>query len=73
MFDEKWQENRNLFKQMTHLREFAQAQNVKGIQIKEIEDEGRSPFLIVDVEASAGNTGKPAPKEQVLMYGHMDK
>ena len=58
---------------MTHLREFAQAQNVKGIKIKEIEDEGRSPFLIVDVEASAGTTGKPAPKEQVLMYGHMDK
>ncbi len=42
---------------MTHLREFAEARNIKGIKIKEIEDEGRSPFLIVDVEASAGNTG----------------
>jgi hypothetical protein len=57
LFDENWKVNRNLFKQMTHLREFAEARNIKGIKIKEIEDEGRSPFLIVDVEASAGNTG----------------
>jgi len=39
---------------MTHLREFAEARKIQGIKIKEIEDEGRSPFLIVDVEASAG-------------------
>jgi acetylornithine deacetylase/succinyl-diaminopimelate desuccinylase-like protein len=43
------------------------------MKIKEIEDKGRSPFLIVDVEASAGQSDKPAPKEQILMYGHMDK
>lgn len=40
--------------------------------IKDIEDEGRSPFLIVDVEANAGNTDR-VPDQQVLMYGHMDK
>ena len=57
---------------MTHLREFAEARQIKGIKIKEIEDEGRSPFLIVDVEASAGNSDKK-PDYQVLMYGHMDK
>jgi hypothetical protein len=34
---------------MAHLSEFARNQNIKGIKIKEIEDEGRSPFLIVDV------------------------
>lgn len=43
------------------------------MQIKDIEDEGRSPFLIVDVEASAGNTDKAPPSKQVLMYGHLDK
>lgn len=58
---------------MTHLRHFAEQQDVKGMTIKEIEDEGRSPFLIVDVEASAGSTGKAAPSKQVLMYGHLDK
>lgn len=57
---------------MTHLREFAEARKIQGIKIKEIEDEGRSPFLIVDVEASAGDTGV-VPSSQVLMYGHMDK
>lgn len=39
---------------MTHLREFAEARNIQGVAIKEIEDKGRSPFLIVDIEASAG-------------------
>lgn len=48
---------------MTFLREFAEARGVKGMKIKEIEDKGRSPFLIVDVEASAGLSDKPAPKQ----------
>lgn len=58
IFDEDWQNNRNLFKQMTHLREFAEARKVKGISFKEIEDEGRSPFLIVDIEANPGKSGR---------------
>lgn len=57
---------------MTHLREFAEARNIQGIRIKEIEDPGRTPFLVVDIDAHAGNTGR-TPDKQVLMYGHMDK
>jgi len=42
------------------------------LNIKAIEDEGRSPFLIVTVDANAGNSGK-TPDYTVLMYGHLDK
>jgi acetylornithine deacetylase/succinyl-diaminopimelate desuccinylase-like protein len=72
IFDEHWQENRNLFKQMAHLKSFAEGQGLKGMVIKDIEDKGRSPFLIVDVAAFSGSE-KPAPEGQVLLYGHMDK
>jgi acetylornithine deacetylase/succinyl-diaminopimelate desuccinylase-like protein len=72
IFDAQWQENRNLFKQMDHLVNFAKKQGIKGAVIKPIEEPGRSPFLIVDVEASAGS-GDKAPDYTVLMYGHMDK
>ena len=58
---------------MDHLVSFAKSRDVKGMKITPIEDEGRSPFLIVDVEASAGQSGKPAPDYSVLMYGHLDK
>jgi hypothetical protein len=72
IFDEKWQENQNLFKQMDHLIAFANAQNVKGMKITPLKDEGRTPFLIVDIEASAGG-GEKRPDYSVLCYGHLDK
>jgi hypothetical protein len=43
---------------MEHLKQFALARGVKGMKIKDIEEKGRSPFLIVDVEASAGAKGQ---------------
>jgi hypothetical protein len=57
---------------MAHLKAFAEERGIKGMVIKDIADEGRSPFLIVDVEAFAGETGRK-PDNQVLMYGHLDK
>ena len=73
IFDEHWKENRALFKQMAHLKSFAEKRGIKNMVIKDIEDEGRSPFLIVDVEAFAGSEREKAPEQQVLMYGHLDK
>jgi len=51
IFDDQWQENRNLFKQMYHLVAFAEKVGVRGMKILPKEDPGRTPFLIVDVEA----------------------
>lgn len=36
---------------MDHLVSFGKAQNVEGATFIPIEDEGRSPFLIVDIPA----------------------
>jgi len=74
IFDEDWQTNQALFKQMDHLMNYAKAQNIAGMKLIPLKDEGRSPFLIVDVDASAGTEeGKTAPDYTVLLYGHMDK
>lgn len=42
------------------------------MEIKDIADHGRSPFLIVEIKAHPGKTGR-TPDPEVLMYGHMDK
>lgn len=39
---------------MDHLMNYANAQNIAGMKLIPIKDEGRSPFLIVDVDARAG-------------------
>jgi hypothetical protein len=41
---------------------------LKGITIIPLKDEGKSPFLIVDVAATNNDN-----KNEVLLYGHMDK
>ena len=59
---------------MDHLVSFSRAQNVQGMEIKPIEEPGRSPFLIIDVAAMAGNQVDSSKQVQtLLMYGHMDK
>merc|ERR1712166_987184 len=59
---------------MDHLMNYAKSQNIAGMKLIPLKDEGRSPFLIVDVDASAGTEeGKMAPDYTVLLYGHMDK
>ena len=61
-----------MFKQMYHLVAFAEKVGVRGMKILPKEDPGRSPFLIVDIDAQPGSNG-PAPDYCVLMYGHLDK
>ena len=50
------------------MKGFAENQKLKGCNITPLKDEGRSPFLIVNVEPT-----DPANKNCVLLYGHMDK
>jgi acetylornithine deacetylase/succinyl-diaminopimelate desuccinylase-like protein len=44
------------------------SQDLKGATIIPLKDEGKSPFLIVDVAATDS-----ANQNVVLLYGHMDK
>lgn len=68
IFDDQWQENGFLYKVCDLLVDFAKSQDLKGCTIIPLKDEGKSPFLIIDVAAS-----DPSNKNCVLLYGHMDK
>ncbi len=68
LFDEHWQTNGHLYRQCDHLVQFTKDQNIQGAKITALKDEGKSPFLIVNVDpflTESTNT--------VLLYGHMDK
>ena len=67
-YDENWQKNKALIKQCNHLQSFVMEQELAGCEVIVLKEPGRTPFLIVKV--AAFNTDS---KENVLMYGHMDK
>jgi acetylornithine deacetylase/succinyl-diaminopimelate desuccinylase-like protein len=50
------------------LKAFAENQKLKGCNITSLTDEGRPPFLIVNVDPTEATN-----KNCVLFYGHMDK
>ncbi|CDW75791.1 peptidase m20 [Stylonychia lemnae] len=68
LFDPEWQTNGHLYRQCDHLVNFAKSQDLKGVNITALKDEGKSPFLIVNVEPT-----DPTSESCVLLYGHMDK
>ena len=68
IFDPEWDTNKNLDKQCAHLVKFVEGQQVQGVKLHVLREEGRTPFLIVKVDAF--NTSS---NECILMYGHMDK
>lgn len=68
LYDSEWKTNGNLYRQCDHLKAFAEGQKLKGCTITALKDEGRSPFLIVNVDPTHSDN-----KNCVLMYGHMDK
>jgi acetylornithine deacetylase/succinyl-diaminopimelate desuccinylase-like protein len=73
-YDENWLDNKALMRQSQHLVGFAHKQGVKGMTMKPLQDEGRSPFLIVDIAASAGSQEDAKVSDfTCLFYGHMDK
>jgi acetylornithine deacetylase/succinyl-diaminopimelate desuccinylase-like protein len=68
-YDPEWRKNGALLKQCEHMAAFASSKELKGCSIHPLRDGDRTPFLIIVIEASEGNT----TTNSVLMYGHMDK
>ena len=68
IFDPEWETNKNLDKQCQHLVNFVNSQELQGVTMHTLREEGRTPFLIVKVEKF--NTEST---ENILMYGHLDK
>jgi acetylornithine deacetylase/succinyl-diaminopimelate desuccinylase-like protein len=48
---------------------FAKEQKLNGCSIHPLKDKDRTPFLVIIIDASEGNSSE----NSVLMYGHMDK
>jgi len=68
--DPEWATNGLLMKVTEHVADWVKAQGVAGCTVEILEDEGLSPFLVVEVE---GTKGSPKAAETFLMYGHLDK
>ncbi|KAH8607299.1 Peptidase family M20 M25 M40 Peptidase dimerization domain [Trypanosoma vivax] len=66
-YDAEWATNGLMEKAMSVLIEWVQKQEIRGLKHELIEEKGRTPFLIVEIE------GSEACANTLLMYGHMDK
>jgi acetylornithine deacetylase/succinyl-diaminopimelate desuccinylase-like protein len=69
VFDKEWFENGHLFRQCDHMASFVEKQNLDRCKISALKDEGRTPFLIIEIEATPASKSK----NSVLFYVHMDK
>ncbi|RNE99381.1 succinyl-diaminopimelate desuccinylase-like protein [Trypanosoma conorhini] len=67
LFDPEWATNGLIMKAMNVMLEWVKGQGIKGLKYEVLEEEGRTPFLILEVDGT-----KPTAKT-ALLYGHMDK
>jgi acetylornithine deacetylase/succinyl-diaminopimelate desuccinylase-like protein len=72
LFDAEWATNGLLDRAMDVLVQWVDKQAVPGLKYSLHKDDGRTPFLCIEVEATAP---PPAGKadQPLLMYAHMDK
>ncbi|ORC90623.1 putative peptidase M20/M25/M40 [Trypanosoma theileri] len=66
-YDAEWATNGLMDKAMNVILDWVKAQSIKGLKYEVIEEKGRTPFLIVEIE------GTEPTANTLLMYGHMDK
>ena len=66
-FDSNWETNGLLEKAANFLINWVKEQNVKGLSIELLKDEGKSPLIFIEIEGTEKNC------ENVLLYGHFDK
>lgn len=65
MFDPDWETNGHMAKAMQLIVDWCQKQNVKGMELKLLQAEHRTPVLFIEVAGDIDDT--------ILLYGHMDK
>ncbi|ESS65477.1 putative peptidase M20/M25/M40 [Trypanosoma cruzi] len=66
-FDAEWATNGLMGKAMDVIVEWVKNQPIKGLKYEVLEEKGRTPFLIVEVD------GTEPTANTLLLYGHMDK
>lgn len=67
MFDAQWEANAKIEEAIQLLASWARSRLLRSFQVEIRRLEGRTPVLVVTVEATAPTTGT------VLLYGHLDK
>ncbi len=65
LFDPQWKANGHIARAVSLAAQWIAEQNLKGASIEIVEDEGRTPVLLLEVAGSGNDT--------VLLYGHLDK
>lgn len=65
LFDPEWETNGHLANAVNLVREWIEAQNVRGAKVEVLSDPGHTPLLFIEVEGTSPGT--------VLLYGHLDK
>lgn len=68
-FDKDWEKNRQLFKAVEQAKAWVESQGINGLSTRIIKDEGFTPCLLVEIEASETHEKQPT----VFLYGHLDK
>lgn len=67
MFDAQWEDHGQIEKAVQLLATWARSRTLRSFDVSIHRLEGRTPVLVVSVEATAPSTGT------VLLYGHLDK
>ena len=67
-FDPDWKENGLLLKACNSVINYAKSLNIKGAEITLLQDEGYTPFILIDIPSTRQNDTR-----SILLYGHVDK
>jgi acetylornithine deacetylase/succinyl-diaminopimelate desuccinylase-like protein len=65
LFDPEWKTNGHMDRAVDLVRRWIVSQNIEGSKLSVIEDEGRTPVILLEMDGTAPGT--------VLLYGHLDK
>jgi len=65
LFDPKWRENGHMHRAVDLVRNWVLAQNVAGSRLEVLDEPGRTPVVLVEVDGEGDDT--------ILLYGHLDK
>ena len=67
-FDPDWKQNGLLLKACNSVINYAKSLNIKGAEITLLQDEGYTPFILIDIPSTRQNDTR-----SILLYGHVDK
>ncbi len=65
LFDPQWAENGHMDRAVELFRRWCKAQEIPGVTIEVLRDEGRTPLLFIEIPGDS--------QGEILFYGHLDK